>query len=445
MSLLPNNTFTNPQVSFYGLAGGAASSLQSPVSVIPDGAGDANLIVQAAGTGQATIEAIGSATNAGGVIIGGGGTSYRIVATPPLIVGGNNFLQIGLDSAVAPAITYTPVSSTVSIGDGGANGLVQTNNALLVKDPDGGSTNGIGITPLTNSTSVIAQTVGQGGTLNIGSSAGNVDTIQVIDTTGSGSGIVKVGGNGAADILLAGSNGASIPAAVVRTDAASSGILNLGSSDSNPQTVFVVDTGAANSGFVDITKGTSTGIALRLQGYGTGTTATVSSNLGSGGGGSLSLSSGYNEATPAITITDTTTSMNRAMTTFVAPTAGAGTTYTGISRQSIAGGGSIGTTAYALTNPAGAGVYTIMVQVGDNAAVNINGQIDSVGYYNGTKWIAGGVNVSPPLGTGNLILWFGSTGTSRNTIYIQNTGSADLSSVVVYMIPQIYGLQAVIT
>jgi hypothetical protein len=342
-------------------------------------------------------------------------------------------------------MVYNPVSGSLILGDSLVTSTVQTDAPLIVAGAPANG-NAVEIISSTATTGNIFNTVASGGGLVLGSSSACKGVLGIVDTAGAGTQFVSVGAGGSGgNLRLQGASTAGYQAPIISNNNAGPATLNIGASANAPQLIFCTDpTGVADQAYVDITKGTANGAALRLQGYGAGSAATVSTNYGSGGGGVLNVTSGYNDANPAIVISNTTTTMNRPMTTFVAPTAGSGTTYTGITRQVINGGGSIGTTAYPLTNPAGAGVYTIMVQVGDNAAVNINGQIDSVGYYNGTTWIAGGVNVSPPLGTGNLILWFGASGTSRNTIYLQNTGSADLSSVVVYMIPQLYGLQAVI-
>jgi hypothetical protein len=235
--------------------------------------------------------------------------------------------------------------------------------------------------------------------------------------------------------LQGGSSGLNIP--IVATSAADAGNLCLGSSATNPQGLFVANTGGANNGYVDITRGTSTGVALRLQGYGASSSgAFISTNTGTGNSARLSIQSATNNANPNIVIQDTATTMYTPIS--------AGTGYSNISSQSLASGGDIGNTIYALTNPAAIGVYNIMVRVGDNVAININGQVNSVGFWNGTIWVAGGTNISPPVGSGNVVISFG-TNASRTTLYLQNTGSAQLQQVVVYMIPQLLGLGGVIT
>jgi hypothetical protein len=225
---------------------------------------------------------------------------------------------------------------------------------------------------------------------------------------------------------------------IITTSAAGAASLLLGASAVNDRALFVNDTGGgANTAVVDITRGTATGIALRLQGYGASSSgAQISTNTGTGNSARLNIQSATNNANPNIVIQDTTTTMYTPIS--------AGIGYSNISSQSLASGGDIGNTIYALTNPAAIGVYNIMVRVGDNVAININGQVNSVGFWNGTIWVAGGTNISPPVGSGNVVISFGANA-SRTTLYLQNTGSAQLQDVVVYMIPQLLGLGGVIT
>jgi hypothetical protein len=343
-------------------------------------------------------------------------------------------LTLGVNSSAVPCFDYDPSSNVLTLGD--SIGAVVVDQQLLVGNSSIVGNNAIDVSIATATTGTITQACVGGGTLNIGSSQAADSVIKVSDT-GANLGTVTVGGNGAANILMAGSNGSSIPAAVVRTDAASSATLNLGSSVANPQTVFVTDAGAANTGFVDITKGTALGTALRLQGYGASSAgAIISTNASVGANQRLNIQSAINNANPNILIQDTATTMYTPMS--------AGVGYSNISSQSLASGGDIGNVIYALTNPAAVGLYNIMVRVGDNVALNINGQMSSVGFWNGTIWSAGGTNISPPVGTGNVVISFG-TNASRTTLYLQNTGTAQLQQVVVYMIPQLLGLGGVIT
>jgi hypothetical protein len=260
-----------------------------------------------------------------------------------------------------------------------------------------------------------------------------------VDTAGAGTAFVSVANGGATNLRLEGGSVAlNVPN--ISTSAAGAGILNLGASANNPQTVFVTDpTGVADQAYVDITKGTANGIALRLQGYGAGTLgATVSTNSALG---NLQLSSGFSDSPPAVTIAPTTMTMTRPVTMSSPVAAAVG--YTNVTSQSINNGADIGNTIYALANPAAIGVYNILVRVGDNVAININGQVNSVGFWNGTIWVCGGTNISPPVGSGNVVISFGANA-SRGTLYLQNTGSAQLQQVVVYMIPQLLGLGGVI-
>jgi hypothetical protein len=320
------------------------------------------------------------------------------------------------------------------LGDSKPTGQVQIDNKLLVSAaPFNG--NAVEIQSVNATSGAILNTCATEGNLGFGSSAAFPATMLVADVAGTAK--VGIGGNAGSTILLTGGAGAS-QVGVINTSATGVGSLVLGPSAVNDRAIFLNDTGgAANTAVVDITRGTAAGIALRLQGYGASSSgAFISTNTTVGNSARLSIQSATNNANPNIVIQDTTTTMYTPIS--------AGTGYSNISAQSLNSGGDIGNTIYALTNPAAIGVYNIMVRVGDNVAININGQVNSVGFWNGTIWVCGGTNISPPVGTGNVVISFG-TNASRTTLYLQNTGTAQLQQVVVYMIPQLLGLGGVIT
>jgi hypothetical protein len=440
MSLLPNNTYANPANSFYGEAGqGAANSLQSPAEIVPDAAlGDAILNVNSApGNTEATVTVLGGVAGIGSIQVGGGGYTYNLTAnTAPLPGGSLQLIQAPLQGGQTPVLQYTPTTGNLILGDSLPGGSVQIDNKLLVAGAPA-NLNAVQIQSTSGTTANIFNTVASAGGLLVGSSAACPSTLAVADTAGVGTQFVAVGnGVGTTNLRLqGGSSGLNVP--IVATSAADAGTLCLGSSATNPQGLFVANTGGANNGYVDITRGTSLGVALRLQGYGASSAgAIISTNAAVGANQRLNIQSATNNANPNIVIQDTATTMYTPMS--------AGVGYSNISSQSLASGGDIGNTIYALTNPTAIGVYNIMVRVGDNVAININGQVNSIGFWNGTIWTAGGTNISPPVGSGNVVISFG-TNASRTTLYLQNTGSAQLQQVVVYMIPQLLGLGGVIT
>ena len=300
MSALPTATHSAPGVPIYATAGGgAASTLQSPVAVLPDVTGATTVIAQATLAGDSTIEAIGSATGYGAIIVGGSGTNYQIVANTALIPGSQNNLVIGLDGGGAPAIAYTPSSHVLALGDGTAGGHVQTNNGLLINDP-GGAGNSMVVTPVTASISAISQSIATNGSVVIGSSLACPGTVAVTDS-GADTGRVLIGGNGGDNLFLQGSSGAT---PLVRSDALNSGTLLLGSSQNNPATIFVRDSGPANNGYVDIAGGIAASYAMRLQGVNAtapnATAVRLSTNIpfvGSNAGGQVLITTSPNGGT----------------------------------------------------------------------------------------------------------------------------------------------------
>lgn len=412
MSLLASNTLANPYNSFYALASAGpapVSSLQSPVDLIPDvngnqslqlvassGGGEASLLVSSTNGNNATVTISNTIGGNSELIMGqtaapGGTGSVSIYSSGNLVGGGqiniSNTAATGTGSDIA---TFNTLNNQVQLGNPGIAGLTTVRNGLLVRDDftTDPATNGIGITQTSANVGVIAGSATTGtNTLNIGSSANAPDIMTLVDS-GADTAQCVIGGNGGANILMAGANGSSIPAAVIRTDAASAGLLNLGSSVSNPQTVFVNDTGAANTGFVDITGGTSASIALRLQGSNTLTGANngyVSTNLGTGNPAAvLNLSSAYNDNPAAIQITSSTVKINKPITGYLNGTTAAQAALPDNNTVGIPGSdyGSLG-----------AGLFCILAKTTNQtiSSGQPGTQVSSMGYMSSVtqKWIGG--------------------------------------------------------
>ena len=353
MSLLASNTLANPLNSFYALAGtGPASSLQSPVDIIPDGAGDAEIVVEAStGSGDATVRI--SSTNGNNALLvientAGGNSTIEMGVAPP----GTGGIFLGTDGtgvlAIANAgdsiaqMAIDTVNAAVTIGSTNAASAAPNSSLALVTPGsngdatiilDGGATDAIHFSdPTTIGIALYQNTNTHPGELSIGNdtagttvasfnqltnisnignplNAGAIYLNNTTTVTNSGS-RPPVGG-----IVLQQTSASN--ANISQQVASGTGSLTLGSSVTNPTSLFINDTGGgADTAVVDITRGTGTGIALRLQGYGASTAATVSTNLGTGGGGILNLTSGYNDPvlTPAIQILDTEITVNRQMT-----------------------------------------------------------------------------------------------------------------------------------
>jgi hypothetical protein len=479
MSLLPGNTFANPQTPFYGDAGqGAANSLQSPAEIIPDATlGDANLTLagEALGTSILSIQGQNSVLSLQAINLYANSAANRTMeinastdgTDVPLAVFDytNDNITLGkplfggsisLSSAttVTDNLTVGTPSSTVALFDIGANvvnlcnplGVVGGGNttyingtAVVTSSATRPVPSGITLSPTSPTVSSISNSAASAGSLILGSSVASPSTLTVSDA-GAGTGQVVVGGNAGSAITMTGGVGGGINSVITNTTA-SPGSLVLGASTACAAVISIDDLAGADTAVVDIKRGTATGTALRLQGAGTGIAPQISTDASAGG--RLNLTASIGNPVPAISITDVGISLELPTTVYSAPTAGNG--YGGITQQIINSGNPIGQLPFNITNPSTIGFYQILVRVGDNAAININGQINTFGYWNGSIWVAGGIGYSPPLGTGNLLIWFGSTATSRAQLILQNTGSADLSQVAVYMIPMLSGSIPIMT
>lgn len=408
MSLLPNSTFANPGNSFYALAGGGADTLQSPVSLIPEangsqsleivastGSGEANLLVSSTNGNAATVT-ISNTTGGDALLLIGqtaapGGTGAVAIYSPGNLVGGgqiniSNATEIGTDADVA---IFDTINNNVTLGSGKTAGLTAINNGLLVRDEfvTTPATNGIGITMTSANVGVIAGSATTGtNTLNIGSSATVPDIITLVDT-GATTAQCIIGGNGGENLSIFGGTVANPAVGVnLRSDAASSGIMTIGSSVSNPTVMFVKDTGVANTGFVDIAGGIPPTIALRLQGANTqvgANTAQVSTNNNAAGTPTLNINNSV-DGTPAIVVSNTTVRINKLITGYLNSTTAAQTALLDNNSAAIPGSdyGSLG-----------AGLFTILVKTTNQTSPTgqVATQVSSMGYMssNTQKWVGG--------------------------------------------------------
>jgi len=444
-----------------GAPDGPGSSLQSPASILPDTNGDISLVANGSNATFFLENIVGGSSSIQMGVPNPGSGAILLQTSNDGVLGVANAIdninQVAIDTVNAAvtigstdAASTAPNSSLTLMTPGGNNATIYLNggakDAIHFSDP---TTTGIAVY---DNTAIPGQLAIGNDTTNA-----NIATFnQLTNTTNLGNpldaGAIYL--NNTTTVT----NSASRPPAggIVLQQTApgnanisqqvASGVasLTLGSSVANPTSIFINDTGGvADTAVVDITKGTGTGIALRLQGYGAGSAATVSTNVGVGGGGVLNLTSATNNPVPAISINDTAIRLELPTTVYSAPNAGVG--YGGITQQIINSGGNLDQLPWNITNPSAVGFYHILVRVGDNAAVNINGQIDTFGYWNGSIWVAGGCGSSQPIGTGNLLIWFGSTATSRAQLILQNTGTAVLSQVAVYMVPFLSGSIPIMT
>lgn len=245
MAGLPNNTFMSPGVSFYATAGGAASSLQSPVAIVPDGAGNTTLAANASGiAGAAVLSAVGSAGVPGGpgnVIAGGFGTAYRMGVTDV-----SGVLRIGLNSSAYPAIAYDSQNThQLILGDRSAlsTASIQTNLPFVVRDYaiDNSALNGVSISEDSTTACTIANACATGGSLRLGSSQAYPAAVTVRDTGAQC--YTTFGGNGGAGVLIEGATSVGNIALIATTATTNTnGQLQLGASSGAINTINITDT-----------------------------------------------------------------------------------------------------------------------------------------------------------------------------------------------------------
>jgi hypothetical protein len=323
MSLLPKDTYANANRAIWaeaGSGGGSTSNLQSPASITPavlDGSAYFNFISSTNGTSclpanpAALITVYSTTGNIAEVNVfctGGGNSQINMGnitgVTLEVAAATANLLEIINGNTGVDYLTVDTSSNVLTLGNAAAAGTTTVNTPLTIQD--GSNATGLviaGSLPFVGVTGVsrISNNLAANGVVQIGTSVAKPVVIEAKDSLGSAS--VTVGGNGTglADIVLTG--GPDGGAANITTTTAGAGQMSLGASAVNPQTVFIRDGATANSGYVDITGGTSGTDALRLRGYQAGGFPIISTNRPSGTVASLTLTPGTNDVTPAMTIT----------------------------------------------------------------------------------------------------------------------------------------------
>ena len=254
MSLLPHDTYVNVARPLWAAAGsggggGGGSTLTSPASITPT-AGSATLAVALAagdaGTAAVTIQA-GGAGGTAALNIAGGPNVYSMgcASSGANLYIGVNPQQVGQTAA----ITYTPTTGVLALGDNLPAGNVQVNNLLTVGKP-GQFANEAALGALTANTSKLTQTLAAGGNISIGSSVANPSGLIVSDIARSGVvNFVQVSGSpGNTSLFLSGYQ-AAVGECVIAPDAPSGATLNLGSSSdvTSPLSAAISITDAATT------------------------------------------------------------------------------------------------------------------------------------------------------------------------------------------------------
>jgi hypothetical protein len=217
MSLLPNDTFANSVRPLYaalgsGGGGGGGSTLQSPASITPAaitgacslslvnaaGGGTAFLSVQDTTGNASTVEITNADSGNSAIVMGTSGGSQILIVAPSLADEGK--LSIEADGTGDAFLVVDTVNNNVSAGNLAAAGTINLNCATVIKDSVGG-VNGLGLSPVSATTCLIAPTLANGGILSLGSSAANTAAVSITDTATN---LSKLGG--APQQLLASQN-----------------------------------------------------------------------------------------------------------------------------------------------------------------------------------------------------------------------------------------------
>ena len=342
------------------------TSLQSPATITPAVSGSVSLTMAATG-GNSSLSI--TSPNVSSVAVTGGSVSTLTLATTGTSAinssgiflnssGGNdeNFihfsdptaagiavynnpgtpgqLSIGNDSAGGNVVaTFNQTTNNVTLGSLGAAGTINLNASTVIKESASG-VNGLALSPTSATQSVIAQTISNGGTLNLGSSVQNSDIIALRDTGAANTGSILIGGNGGTGIVMTGSiNNAATTITTDRT-AGNFGALTIGTLAGTPQLQF------SESG-VD-------SLAPLATGLGTPFTARGGINM---------------NVTSSITnYSNSQTNANAAL-----------------------GNGASGTISSTNPPPNGNGLYCVTIYAPSDITANVSG----IAYWNGSIWYGG--------------------------------------------------------
>jgi len=251
---------------------------------------------------------------------------YQTTTTPGQLSVGNNFTSTNIAS-------FNQTTNNVTLGNLAAVGSINLNASTVIKESASGA-NGLALSPTSATQSVIAQTISNSGTLNLGSSVQNSDIIALRDTGAANTGSILIGGNGGTGIVMTGSiNNAATTITTDRTTG-NFAVLSIGANIGVPVLQFS-DSGAA---FVE---NVSTGI---------NSTLTLGGDLNMGTDGVIRNYANYQ------------TTGNAAL-----------------------GVGATGTITNTNPPPNGVGLYCITIYAPSDITANVSG----VAFWNGSVWFGG--------------------------------------------------------
>jgi hypothetical protein len=298
VSLIPE-AGGNQQLNIVASTGTGESSV-----LIASDVANANVSLTLSTVGQ------GSANILMGDVAAPGGTAGVAIVYPGAVVGGGQ-IQIENQSGGAPLAVFDTVGNQVFLGQTTSDGLTVIRNGLEVRDTFVTADQyGIGLTMTAPNVGVIAIS-GASGTLNLGSGTQNVSIIGLTDGGAPDTGRITIGGNGGGNAQILGGTVAS-PIPAIFSDAAGveNGALNIGSSAGVSNIIQLSDTGTtAGTGVANIAGSVfnSTGATIAGTAFTVGTTVlspvvgtAIVQVPGQGGGGQNPV---------ALTITPTLTTI----------------------------------------------------------------------------------------------------------------------------------------
>jgi hypothetical protein len=401
-------------------AAGNESTLDSPASIIPDGTGNVSLsMISGAGSDTSTLTIAGGAAPGAvsGINITGGAPQLSLLTTTgnasltvasnsgnlatlaiATSAGGLSSLLMGQTGTPNAAVRVTAAAdgsgqlkienattgtsvamfdtqaNNVTLGSLATAGTINLNASTVIKESASG-VNGLALSPTSATQSVIAQTISNGGTLNLGSSVQNSDIIALRDTGAANTGSILIGGNGGTGIVMTGS-------------------IN------NAATTITTDRTAGN--FASLTIGANIGVpVLQFSDSGASFIENVSTSINS----TLTLGGDLNMGTDGVirNYANYQTTGNAAL--------GVGATATITS-----------------TNPPpnGVGLYCITIYAPSDITANVSG----VAYWNGSIWYGGS--------TGNAAFRI-QTAPAFNALTLFNTSSVAMAGVWQSNVFQILG------
>ena len=404
VSLIPE-AGGNQQLNIVASTGTGEASV-----LIASDVANANVALTLSTTGQ------GSANILMGDVGAPGGTAGVAIVYPGAVVGGGQ-IQIENGSGTGGSIaTFDTVGNQVFLGQTTSDGLTVIRNGLEVRDTFVTADQyGIGLTMTAPNVGVIAIS-GASGTLNIGSGSQNVSIIGLTDGGAPDTGRITIGGNGGGNVQILGGTVASpIPAIFSDATGVENGALNIGSSSGVNNIIQLSDTGTTpGTGVANIAGSVfnSTGATIAGTAFTVGTTVlspvvgtAIVQVPGQGGGGQNPV---------ALTITPTLTTIGSPKLAARVPgTYNGGIdgfyTYNAVINSVGSGAGVVGNLGAQIPPPSNGtpaaigdqsleGLYQVSLVV-SNASTDIYSklaQITTQSYWNpATGWFGGSGGASP--------------------------------------------------